>query len=123
MTRILSALAAALTSAALVAVAGPAGAQGPAHYVAVPAAPAAKASVITRSTPWRLTANGAYVASRAPERDLVLCQLLARDVGPLRSFSAGGAALDADELGKCNSRAKGGAGAAMAATGAAAGGR
>ena len=120
--RTLPALFAAAASVALVAVAAPAPAQGPAHYVAVPAAEAAKASVITRSTPWRL-ANGAYVADRAPERDLVLCQLLARDVGQLKSFSAGGKALDEGALAKCNARAKGGAGTAVAAAAAPATGR
>lgn len=75
------------------------------YYVAVPEAQADKTSLITRSTPWQLRGN-AYVANRAPERELVLCQLLAKDVGKLRSFSAGGAALDEAALGKCNSRAK-----------------
>lgn len=119
-----TAFAAALSAAAaaLTAVAVPAEAQTRAHYVAKPAAQATKASVITRSTPWSL-ANGVYVANRAPERALILCQLLARDVGALESFSAGGAPLPADELAKCNARAKGGAGVAVAATGAPAAGR
>ena len=79
-------------------------AQG-AYYVAVPEAQAAKPNLITRSTPWQLRGN-AYVANRAPEREVVLCQLLARSVGRLQSFSAGGAALDGAALEKCNSRAK-----------------
>lgn len=114
MNRILTASLAAAASALVVAAAAPAPAQAPAHYVAVPAGEAKKASVITRSTPWRLSPGGAYVAARAPERNLVLCQLLARDVGALRSFSAGGAPLDADKLAKCNSRAKGGPATAVA---------
>lgn len=113
MTRILSASLAAAASAALVAIASPAPAQGTAHYVAVPAAATTKSNVITRSTPWALR-NGAYLANRAPERDLVLCQLLARDVGALKSFSAGGTPLDDDSLAKCNARAKGGAAVATA---------
>ena len=123
MTRTLP-FAAALASAAalLTAVAVPAEAQSGAHYVAKPVA-AARPSVITRSTPWTLS-NGVYVANRAPERDVVLCQLLAKNVGPLESFSAGGAPLDADALAKCNSRAKGGVATGMAAAAAApAGGR
>ena len=113
--RILTTLTAAGLSAALTAMAAPAPAQGPAHYVAVPDAPTAKGSVITRSTPWAFR-NGAYLANRAPERDLVLCQLLARDVGTLKSFSAGGTALDTDQLAKCNTRAKRSGATAMAAT-------
>lgn len=113
MTRILSAALAAAASALLVGITASAAAQTTAHYVAVPEAEATKTSVITRSTPWRRT-GGAYVAARAPERDLVLCQLLARDVGALRSFSAGGKALDDQGLAKCNARAKGGAAIATA---------
>lgn len=117
MIRTLSTAAALATSAALLTAAGTARAQTPAYYVAVPAAEATKANTITRSTPWTLR-GGAYLANRAPERPLVLCQLLARDVGALKSFSVGGAALEQQDLDKCNSKAKGGAGAAMAANGA-----
>lgn len=102
--RILSVAGALAVSAALLSAAGAAEAQS-AHYVAVPAAAPAKERVITRSTPWALR-NGAYLAARAPERALVLCQLLARDVGPMQSFTAGGQPLEADDLAKCNARAK-----------------
>ena len=93
-----------LAAAAAFLVAGAAQAQ-PAYYVAVPATPAAKTQLMTRSTPWNLQ-NGAYVANRAPERDLVLCQLVARDTGPLQSFAVGGKAFDADALAACNAKAK-----------------
>ncbi|HEX8382109.1 MAG TPA: hypothetical protein VF592_01905 [Sphingomonas sp.] len=85
-----------------------------AYYVAVPETPAGKASVMTRSTPWALRGD-AYVAARAPEREMVLCQTLARSVGRLRSFSAGGTALDGAALEKCNARAKAMPATAMAA--------
>ncbi len=102
----LSILAAALaTSLTLVVGATDANAQKGAYYVAVPEVEASRASLITRSTPWQRRGD-AYVANRAPERDVVLCQLLARDLGKLRSFSAGGAALDGAALEKCNTRAK-----------------
>lgn len=114
MTRFLSIAGSIAASLTLVVAASDANAQG-AYYVAKPVTEAAKPNVITRSTPWALR-DGAYVANRAPERDLVLCQLLARDVGPLRSFSAGGATLDANALDKCNARAKGGTGTAVAST-------
>ena len=83
------------------------------YYVAVPAATPAKATVVTNSTPWTLQGN-AYVAARAPERDAVLCDLVARKAGALASFTVAGRAYDADALAKCNARAKRGSGAAAA---------
>lgn len=74
-------------------------------YVATPTAPSAKSSFITRSTVWRLQ-NGAFVAGQAPERPAVLCELVARQIGTLSSFSVGGTAYDADKLAKCNAKAK-----------------
>ena len=76
-----------------------------AYYVAVPVAPATKPAIVTRSTPWRLQ-DGAYVAERAPERDVVLCELVARGAGRLSSFTVAGKAYDEAALAKCNARAK-----------------
>lgn len=85
------------------------------YYVAVPATTPAKASLVTNSTAWQRQGN-AYVANRAPERDAVLCDLVARNTGALSSFTVAGRAYDADALAKCNAHAKGGTGAgAMAA--------
>ena len=115
----------ALTAATLVAgtmVAGTAHAQAPGgYYVAVPAAAPAKPSMMINATPWRLQGN-AYVAARAPERDAVLCDLVARNTGALSSFTVAGRAYDADALAKCNAHARGGParGAAAAAAAAAA---
>lgn len=96
--------AAALALAGTAALAAPTG-----YYVATPAAQPTKTKLITRSTPWALR-DGAFVAAaRAPERDLILCQLVAKDAGALSSFSAGGQAFDADQLAKCNGSARGGA--------------
>ena len=84
-------------------------AQAPAgYYVAVPAAQPTKATMMTRATPWSLRGN-AYVAARAPERDTVLCELVARNTGQLSTFTVAGKAYDADQLAKCNAHAKGGA--------------
>ena len=47
----------------------------------------------------------AFAAAKAPERDIVLCQLVAQRVGKLTSFTVGGQALDADTLSKCNAKA------------------
>ncbi|NJR77839.1 CC_3452 family protein [Sphingomonas corticis] len=92
-----------VTSAALLAAAG-VQAQTGAYYVATPAAAPAKERLMTRATPWRL-ANGSFVAARAPERDQLLCQLVARDVGGLSAFSVGGKPYDAAALDKCNGKA------------------
>ncbi len=75
------------------------------RYVAVPAAPSAKASFITRSTVWHAR-DGGFVAGAAPERPAVLCELAARELGQLSSFTVAGAAYDADQLAKCNAKAK-----------------
>ena len=92
-----------VASAALLAAAG-VQAQTPAgYYVATPAAAPAKDRLMTRATPWRLQ-NGAFVAARAAERDQVLCQLVARDVGGLSAFTVAGKAYDAAQLDKCNAK-------------------
>ena len=74
-------------------------------YTAVPAAPTTKTSFITRSTAWRLQ-NGMFVTGQAPERPAVLCELVVRQVGALSSFTVAGKAYDADQLAKCNAKAK-----------------
>lgn len=74
-------------------------------YVAVPVSPSAKPSVITRSTVWHLR-DQAYVAGAAPERPAVLCELIVRQVGALASFAVAGKAYDADQLARCNAKAK-----------------
>ncbi|MBN8815578.1 MAG: hypothetical protein J0J06_09045 [Sphingomonas sp.] len=78
--------------------------QGSGYYAATPAEAPAKTSIITRDTMWKFR-DGAFTASKAPERDMVLCQLVAQRVGKLTSFTAGGQALDADSLAKCNAKA------------------
>lgn len=82
-----------------------AGAAASDTYVAVPATASTKASFITRSTVWRAR-DGGFVAGQAPERPAVLCELVAREVGTLASFSVAGTAYDAEQLAKCNAKAK-----------------
>ncbi|WP_019515684.1 CC_3452 family protein [Sphingomonas sp. Mn802worker] len=94
--------AAAVATAAIIGAAG-VQAQVPGYYVATPAVKVAKTRLITRSTLWSQQ-NGAFVAMRAPERDTVLCQLVARDVGGLSSFVVAGKAYDAAQLDKCNGK-------------------
>jgi hypothetical protein len=84
------------------------------YYVATPAAQPAKSTLITRSTAWSLRGTN-YVAARAPERDLTLCQMVARKTGELSSFAVAGKAYDADQLAKCNGVAKTSGSASVAA--------
>jgi hypothetical protein len=103
MTRFATLAAALATSATLIASA--AWAQPAGYYAAVPAQASAKTALMTRATAWTQK-DGTFLAARAPERDMILCQLVAKDVGPLASFSAGGQAYDAARLAQCNSKAR-----------------
>jgi hypothetical protein len=104
-SRIVSAFAALATSAMLfTAAAGHAQAPGP-YYVATPIAAPAKPDLVINSSIWTLQGSS-FVANKAPERDLVMCQQVAQRAGKLNAFSANGTALDADSLAKCNARAK-----------------
>lgn len=106
MTRTLS-IAAALVGSAMLMTPITSHAQEPAgsYYIATPVAKPSKTSVITRSTVWKLH-DTAYVANKAPEREAVLCELVAERVGTLSGFTVAGQAFDADALAKCNTRAK-----------------
>ena len=97
-------LALVFSSAALVAPAGPAFAAAP-HYKAEPVAAPSARRVIARGLVWRCGAAGC-VAPQGNSRPAIECAALAREVGRLGSFVAGGRALSAEELQKCNARAR-----------------
>ncbi|MHA6718004.1 CC_3452 family protein [Sphingomonas sp. RS6] len=75
------------------------------YYVAVPATPAEKAKLVTRSTIWKCDASGC-TAARSTSRDTIMCELLVREVGPLSAFRAGETTFDADALARCNGKAR-----------------
>ena len=79
-------------------------AEGIGYYTATPVAVPTKTSLITRDTVWKLR-DGTFNAAKAPEREIVLCQLVAQRVGKLSSFTVAGQAVDADTLTKCNAKA------------------
>jgi hypothetical protein len=79
--------------------------QGPGYYAATPVAAPVKTSMITRDTVWQFR-DGAFTAAKAPEREMVLCQLVAQRVGKLQSFTVAGQAFDAATLDTCNTKAK-----------------
>ena len=107
MSKLSNFIAAALVGSTMIAATATAQTPG-GYYVATPAAQPAKSTLITRSTAWSLKGNQ-YVAARAPERDAVLCQLVARKTGELSGFSVAGKAYEADQLAKCNGTKNGGA--------------
>ncbi len=76
-------------------------------YKLVPATAVAKAkSVVVGETLWRCGPTGC-VAAETGSRPAVVCAQAARKVGKIESFTANGAAFSADELAKCNEKAKG----------------
>ncbi len=104
MTRILLLGAALLTSVMLFsATAGHA--QRPAYYTAVATTAPTQSTLITHNTLWSCGGD-TCVAQKAPDRATIMCELVAKNVGTLASFTAGGSALDADALAKCNAKAK-----------------
>ncbi|MGN6270392.1 MAG: CC_3452 family protein [Sphingomonas sp.] len=102
MIRILS-LAAIAAAAAVSPVA--AQARVAAYYTATPTAAPAEASYVTSNTIWSCN-GGTCVAQKAADRPQFVCERIAKSVGKLDSFSAGGEALDADALAKCNAKAR-----------------
>ena len=106
MTRFSSIAAALVGSVMLLSpVAGQAQAPAGGYYTAIPAAQPTKTSLVTHSTVWKWQ-DTAFVANKAPERENVVCELIAQRVGKLSSFAVAGQAFDADALAKCNARAK-----------------
>lgn len=80
------------------------------YYAATPAVAPEKTSLVTRNTLWKC-ADGVCTAAQATSRDAIVCELVAKEVGALSSFTAKGQAFDAEALAKCNAKARGGAGA------------
>ncbi|MBW0144120.1 CC_3452 family protein [Sphingomicrobium clamense] len=80
---------------------------------AIAAAPALNATleapsegrVITRGGAWNCDGNGCTLRS-AESRPMIQCQLLAKEAGALASFAVDGRAFDADDLAKCNKKAR-----------------
>lgn len=76
-------------------------------YKLVPAtAVASVKSVIVGETLWRCAPEGC-VTGPTTSRPAVICAQAARKVGKIESFTAKGIAFGADELAKCNEKAKG----------------
>lgn len=84
--------------------ASPAFAQAAPYYRAEFAHPLASTQLVERGLLWSC-ADQACVAVESNSRDAVICSALARKLGKVTAFSAGGRAFDDSKLAACNSRA------------------
>ena len=82
----------------------PAFAQTGPYYRAEFVQPLGLTQMVERGLLWSC-AGQACVAGESNSRDAVICSALARKLGQVTAFSAGGQAFDASKLAACNSRA------------------
>ena len=75
------------------------------HYHAEPAAKPAASKLVLRDTIWSCGDAGCVSPSKSNSRPAIVCEVLVREVGALRSFSVAGRPLSAEQLEKCNARA------------------
>jgi len=96
----------ALAFAAIAALAGTAAPAFAANqYRAELAAPASAQHLVVRDVVWSCE-GAACAAQQTTSRPATDCSALAGHAGKLRSFSVGGRELPAEELEKCNARAR-----------------
>ena len=107
MKKILAAIASFSTAFLLIsATTTPAFAGNGVMYRLVPATAVASAkSVVIGETLWRCAPNGC-VTGETTSRPAIVCAQAARKVGKIESFTAKGVEFNADELAKCNEKAK-----------------
>ncbi|MFM7029208.1 MAG: CC_3452 family protein [Chakrabartia sp.] len=104
--RSLIALAALATSATLFAgTATDAFANGPAYRLVPATAFSAANSVVARDVLWKC-AGDACVATKATSRPEVVCAAAVREIGKVTAFSANGKDFSAEQLEKCNAKAR-----------------
>jgi hypothetical protein len=75
------------------------------HYVAQPAAQVGSDTLVVRGLVWKCSPGGC-TAGKSNSRPATDCAALARQVGSLTRFSAGGREIPAEALEKCNARAR-----------------
>ena len=76
-------------------------AAGGAYYRAELASPASAARFVARDVVW-VCKDSSCLAGQGTSRPLIMCSALAKVAGQVTSFTAGGKALEADELARCN---------------------
>jgi len=74
------------------------------HYHAEPAATPQATKLVLRDTVWKCGDAGC-AAGKSNSRPAVVCAVLVKKVGNLKSFAVAGEPLTAEELEKCNARA------------------
>jgi hypothetical protein len=74
------------------------------HYVAEPVTTPAESRIILRDTIWNC-GQSACAGTKSNSRPAIVCAVLAKKIGPIRSFQAGGQALAPAALEVCNARA------------------
>ena len=72
-----------------------------AFYRAQLAAPAAKGTAVAGGLAWKC-AETACAASKGTSRPAIVCARLVKEVGQVSAFTAGGKALEAEDLARCN---------------------
>lgn len=82
----------------------PALAQGGAYYRVELSRPAPAAQIVEKDLLW-FCADRICQAGESNSRDAIICGALARRLGPLNAFSAGGKDFNQSRLAQCNSRA------------------
>jgi hypothetical protein len=75
------------------------------YYQAQPDVRPAADSIVLRDTLWKCGDKGC-VGTRSNSRPATVCAVLVRAVGRLRFFAEEGRVMSAEELEKCNGRAK-----------------
>jgi hypothetical protein len=103
MSRHFSSTLLAACSAAILAAAVPGAAA--ASYKAEPAAAPSSDHVVVRGLLWKCGAGGC-VSGKSTSRAAVDCAALVREIGAVKTFSVDGRELGAEDLQKCNLRAK-----------------
>ena len=76
-------------------------AAGGTFYRAELASPAPEARFVARDVVWACK-DSSCTAGQGTSRPLIMCAALAKKAGPVTSFIAGGKALEADDLARCN---------------------
>ena len=94
-----------LAAALTLGVAAPAYAQAPSFRAVPVTALTQTSSVITGDTLWNCGPNGCTTAT-ATARPAIVCEMAAKKVGKLASFTADTATFDEAALAKCNAKAK-----------------
>lgn len=74
------------------------------HYRADPAVKPPLTRIVLRDTIWSCGDAGC-AAPKSGSRPAIVCEVLAKEVGTLRSFSVAGQPIGAEQLEKCNARA------------------